>query len=115
MIRVSGIVQEGARQARRYGYPTANVSVSGLEIDHGTYAAYVMIDDQQHNAAAYYGSWRPGIIEVHILDGECELYGREITVELLERVSGEVAFENAESMQKKIKEDIESARTYFDR
>jgi riboflavin kinase/FMN adenylyltransferase len=44
-------------------------------------------------------------LEVHILDYEGDLYGKEITVEFIERLRDERRFENEEELKRQLEED----------
>jgi riboflavin kinase/FMN adenylyltransferase len=47
----------------------------------------------------------PQTLEVHILDYEGNLYGKEITVEFIERLRDERRFENEEELKRQLEED----------
>lgn len=47
----------------------------------------------------------PQTLEVHILDYKGDLYGKEITVEFIERLRDERRFENEEELKRQLEED----------
>ncbi|MFH2136305.1 MAG: riboflavin kinase, partial [Patescibacteria group bacterium] len=55
----------------------------------------------------------PNGVEVHLLDWSGDLYGKEIEVEVLEKIRDLKSFDKKEDLIKKIQEDIEKAKNYF--
>jgi riboflavin kinase / FMN adenylyltransferase len=110
---IKGIVQQGQRRAREFGYPTANIPLDNFERTPGTYAAHVTMNGSMYTAAVYIskrnGSW---MCEVHLIDQDIELYGKEMSVELLSHISEIDPFESTEQMQQKIDNDMTNVRNY---
>ena len=52
-------------------------------------------------------------IETYILDFEGNLYERELRIEVLHRLRGELRFENIDLLKAAIAADVETARRYF--
>jgi riboflavin kinase/FMN adenylyltransferase len=50
------------------------------------------------------------IVEVYILDYHSNLYGRELKIDIMERLRGEKQFDTAEELKKQITEDIKRGR-----
>jgi riboflavin kinase/FMN adenylyltransferase len=55
---------------------------------------------------------RPSV-ETYVLDFEGDLYGREMRVEVLHRLRGEVKFDGLEALVAAIAADVEAVRAYF--
>lgn len=116
MSIVKGIVERGKALARQYGFPTANISVEGqFDGEEGTYAATIYVDDDEPHPAAVYCARRRGKMycEAHLLDGEHELYGKQLTIRLLKCISTVVPFRGELEMRQKISNDIQLVQDYF--
>jgi riboflavin kinase/FMN adenylyltransferase len=50
------------------------------------------------------------IVEVYILDYHSNLYGRELKIDIMERLRGEKQFDTPEELKKQITEDINQGR-----
>ena len=48
------------------------------------------------------------------MDFERDLYGKEIRVDVLKRLRGEVRFDDAEALSEQIRKDVAEARRYFE-
>lgn len=53
-------------------------------------------------------------VEVHVLDFEGEVYGREVRIELLHRLREERRFSGPEELTQQIRRDVEEARRFFE-
>jgi riboflavin kinase/FMN adenylyltransferase len=113
---VAGVVESGAGIGKGMGYPTANVMLeAGQDLHHGIYATRVFVDDRRFDAAAYLGR-RPtfdnGIakLEVFLFDFDESLYDRAISVELIDFIRPDKAFESADALVHQMDEDCAQAR-----
>ncbi|MCR4311909.1 MAG: riboflavin kinase [Candidatus Uhrbacteria bacterium] len=107
---IIGRVMKGEGVAGKlYGVPTANLDAMVMK-EHGVYAARVRFDAQQFDGVVCI---QPGKTEVHLLDYKGNLYGRELRVELLEKVSDFTAFRDEASMRDKIQSDVDLVRTFL--
>jgi riboflavin kinase / FMN adenylyltransferase len=113
---IRGIVVPGEGRGATIGVPTANVSFpDGLAVpDQGVYAVYAEVDGARLPAVANLGV-RPTfggvaeVLEVHILDGEYALTGKEIGVAFVARLRSEQRFESVDELVAQIRRDIEAA------
>lgn len=119
---IVGMVESGFAQARSSGFPTANLTLSEpLTIDEGIYCALVAVAGIAESlpSVVFYGVPHalPNVteprFEVHILESQADLYGKEISVELTVFIRENRKFDTAEELQKAIEGDIEIAREYF--
>ena len=111
---LTGIVIEGDRLGRTIGFPTANLAISHphkLIPAKGVYAVRVEIDKKWYNAMLNIGN-RPTVkdagelrIEVHILNIEMNLYGKELKIEMLDWIRGEKRFENLDKLTEQLELD----------
>ncbi|MEO0190908.1 MAG: bifunctional riboflavin kinase/FAD synthetase [candidate division WOR-3 bacterium] len=115
---IKGIVVRGKQ--RRIGYPTANLRTDWeLLPAKGIYAVYTLLNDERIMGVANIGN-APTFgdnelsIEVHLLDFNEDIYGRELTVEFLKKIREEVKFESVQELKRQIEKDIQVARTLFD-
>ncbi|MFI3323945.1 MAG: riboflavin kinase [Rikenellaceae bacterium] len=113
---VRGIVVHGRSLGRKLGFPTANVSLHRAEaIDNGVYRSRVVVGSDSYRAISNVGT-KPTVggaernLECHILDFEGDIYGREVEVELLEKLRDEIRFASLDELQAQIKLDIEKVR-----
>ncbi|HET6657233.1 MAG TPA: riboflavin biosynthesis protein RibF [Gaiellaceae bacterium] len=110
---LEGTVVSGDQRGGTLGFPTANLAVAQhlLVPAFGIYAgaaldgrAAVSIGVNPH----YGGSERR--IEAFLLDFDGDLYGRELRIELWERLRDERAFESEEELIRQIALDVEATR-----
>jgi riboflavin kinase/FMN adenylyltransferase len=78
----------------------------------GIYAARVVIEGKQYPTAVFADEKRD-VLEAHILDKNLDLYGKEITIELLQKLRDAKTFSNDEDLRAAIADDIEKVREYF--
>ncbi len=119
---VDGIVRPGDRRGRTLGFPTANVDPLGrspLLPAKGVYAVKAGLREPQgmtsRPAVANFGH-RPTVdgtkllLEVHLLEGGGDLYGRRMQVAFLERLRGERKFAGLDELKAQIARDSAEAR-----
>ena len=114
--RVEGVVVSGDRRGTGLGFPTANLRIDPRQMfGHGIYAARVLADGVWHGAAAYLGT-RPTfdngapVLEVFLFEFSGDLYGKTISVELIERLRGDEAFTTVEALKIQMRRDCDRAR-----
>jgi len=114
---LNGRVTRGAGRGVELGFPTANLDIDpGQAIPaEGVYATWAHIDGQAYKSMTsigpqptFGGSQR--IVEVYILDYHNNLYGRELKIDIMERLRSEKKFDTAEELKKQITEDIKRGR-----
>lgn len=119
---IIGKVVEGAKRGQTLGFPTANLEISDeLYPKAGVYAVEVLWHQQRFNGLANIGS-NPTFsvqtgrreerfsLEVHILNFNQELYGKEIEIRFKRRLRDEVRFESPSLLIEQIKRDIQWAQ-----
>lgn len=115
-----GPVIHGAERGRTIGFPTANMAVTPDRAmpAYSIYVTRAWIGDRAYQAATNIGikptfdNERPAV-ETYILDFEGELYGRELRIELLHRLRGEVRFDGIEALVEAIRADVDATRAYY--
>ncbi|BDX22156.1 riboflavin biosynthesis protein [Polynucleobacter sp. TUM22923] len=122
---ISGHVIHGQKLGRTLGFPTLNLAVAS-HLHHrkpatsGIFVAQVLgLSDQPLPAVASLGV-RPTVedsgrvlLETHIFDYSADIYGKVITVELLEKVRDEAKYADLDTLTKAIASDAAHARNYF--
>ena len=118
---VSGPVVLGDQRGRDLGYPTANLAFDEQLIPrYGVYATWVDVLDGPHQGrypgVASIGE-RPtfGVnapnFEVHLFDFSGDLYGAEISVDLVHYLRGEIAYTGVQPLIDQMDKDSEQSRT----
>ncbi|WP_210602638.1 bifunctional riboflavin kinase/FAD synthetase [Brevibacterium oceani] len=119
---VHGTVVHGDARGRDLGFPTANLSDdhAGLVPADGVYAGWATFsgEGQPYPAAisvgtnpTFQGSSRR--VEAYVLDkefGEFDVYEREMTLEFVARIRGQVAFTGMDDLIVQMHEDIADVR-----
>ncbi len=114
---VSGRVIPGQRLGRTLGVPTANIEFAPTNrLAHGVYAVRAIVDGEAHPAVASFGvrptvDNGPPLLEIHLLDFDGDLYGREIEVEFVERIREERKFDSLSLLAAEMERDKERARS----
>ena len=106
-----GILQKGSKRGHTLGFPTANIPLDDVGAS-GIYVARVVFDGKEYHAAAFADQNR-NILEAHILDADLDLYGKEITVELLKKIRDNKMFENDDDLRAAIADDVIKIRAYL--
>lgn len=114
---VRGYVIEGDKRGRTLGFPTANfLSPKTISPARGVYAVRIELQDERvFDGVMNFGA-RPTVdggqelFEAHLFDFEGDLYGKEISVELLHRIRAEQKFDDLNALVAQIQRDANKAR-----
>lgn len=118
--RIEGEVIRGEQRGRELGYPTANMSISGLHPPKfGVYAVKVDVRDGPH-AGSYQGAASIGVrpmfgenipnCETFIFDFKGDLYGATLSVALVEFLRPELKFDGLDALIGQMDADCAQAR-----
>lgn len=107
MALFRGKIGKGAQRGRQLGYPTANISAQN--VDGGIYAAKVWVEGVEYRAAVFVDRAR-ALLEAHLLDFSGDLYGKEMKVQLVQRVRESKRFDTDQALIDAIARDIEEIR-----
>jgi riboflavin kinase / FMN adenylyltransferase len=117
---VIGTVVRGDGRGQSLGFPTANLDLPvGTLPPPGVYAVEAIVDGATFPAVANLGT-RPTFagntareerLEVHLLDYQGDLYGRELEVTFHQLLRPERKFADAAELRRQIRADIGAART----
>ena len=114
-----GTVVAGDGRGQRLGYPTANLDLHNETIPpDGVYAAWVLANSEPAPGVVSVGCRATfhsegdaeRIVEVHLLEGGADLYGRDIDVQFVERLRGQAVFGGERELVAQIKRDVAQAR-----
>ena len=119
--RIEGPVIRGDQRGRDLGYPTANMSITGLHQPKlGVYAVKVDVLEGPH-AGSYNGAASIGVrpmfgednvpnIETFIFDFKGDLYGTHLSVALVEYLRPELKFDGLDALITQMDADCQKAR-----
>lgn len=117
--QVTGQVVHGDGRGRTIGIPTANLQVSPEKFlpQSGVYVGQVEIDGKLRGAVANLG-YRPTFeqqtleprLEVHLLDFDQDLYGKQFTLSFIARLRDEQRFASISELVAQIQSDIQRGR-----
>ena len=115
-----GIVEKGKGLGKKIGWPTANLKIDGRKFlpSLGVYAAWASIANQKERFSAVMNLGpQPTIdpdstsaVEVHLLDNEINLLGKELIIEPVQKIRVQEKFENIDALCKQISLDAKSAK-----
>lgn len=114
--RISGKVVHGDGRGKAIGFPTANLDeIQTLIPAPGVYASLAVIDGRHWPSATHigpnptFGPDQQQKVEIHVIDFDADLYGREIEVDLKARIRDIVRFPSVEDLVQQLKYDIAEA------
>ena len=121
-FKLSGAVVDGVERGRVLGFPTANINVDSEQaLPHdGVYATLAYIGDEVYQSVTNIGK-RPTFgggersVEVYLLDFDRDIYGENLTIELVEHLRPEMKFASPEELAEQIGKDVEHARALLKR
>ncbi|MEO9465369.1 bifunctional riboflavin kinase/FAD synthetase [Sulfitobacter pontiacus] len=119
--RVEGPILHGEKRGRELGYPTANMSIDGLHPPaFGVYAVLVDVLEGPQ-AGRYHGVASLGVrpmfgenkanLETFIFDFKGDLYGKHVSVALVDHLRGEEKFDSLEALITQMDADSAQARS----
>jgi riboflavin kinase/FMN adenylyltransferase len=118
--RSSGVVGHGDKRGRELGFPTANLEI-GRQMQicaDGVYAGwYLRPDGTRHQTAVsvgrqptFYAQRSVSLVEAFLLDFQGDLYDELGTVELVDRLRGQVKFGTVEALVDQMAGDVALTR-----
>lgn len=116
--RLGGVVVRGDQRGRELGYPTANVEVAdGAAIPpDGVYAGWLVVAGEPLPAAVSIGtnpqfSGTERRVEAHAIGrDDLDLYGVEVSVDLVARLRGQAVFGSVEELVVQMGRDVAAAQ-----
>jgi riboflavin kinase/FMN adenylyltransferase len=117
-VSLFGAVISGEGRGVGLGFPTANLEVhsnQALPAD-GIYATRIYLDSKTYPAVTNIGQ-NPTFgdnersVETYIINYQGNLYGRELKIDIIERLREEKKFDSVEELKKQIADDVERGQT----
>ena len=110
-----GTVERGKGLGKKIGWPTANLKIDGRKFlpSLGVYAAWASIADKEKPFSAVMNLGpqptidpnSSSVVEVHLLEEEINLLGKELIIEPVQRIRLQKKFESIEALSKQISLD----------
>ena len=114
IVEIVAEVIHGRKIGRALGYPTANMSLEGYEdVERGVYRSEVDIDGTCYCAMSNVGI-RPSVggkellLETHVIGYSGDLYGRRLSVRLVEKIRDEKRFASIGDLKEQLMRDYDS-------
>jgi riboflavin kinase/FMN adenylyltransferase len=115
-----GRVVRGAALGRRLGFPTANIRPENEILPPGIFLSLTSVGGRERASLTYIGR-RPTLgpggsgpsVETYLLRWGEPLYGRELTVRLLQRLRSDRKFPDAAGLAAQIRRDVSRAESFF--
>ena len=116
-----GVVVEGRKRGREIGFPTVNLQTNWeIMPAHGVYATVTTIEGTARPGITNLGN-RPTfggdetVCESHLFDTKGDFYGKQATVEFVQRVRDERKFASGTELAKQIGRDISEVRNILEK
>ena len=114
---LSGLVVSGEGRGAELGWPTANLRIPSDRVTppDGVYVTTTLVKGHVQKSVSYIGS-RPTfsdgerMLEVHLLDTSCSLYGEVLQVRFVERLRGDIKFPTVADLLRQMDRDADQAR-----
>ena len=114
-MKICGTVIHGKGKGKKLDFPTANIKLHE-KIENGVYAGKVITRELGANGKRIGANeWLAGIfvsqdgklLEAHLIGFKGDLYGKEIEIEIGEKIRNIMKFKSEEELKRQIKKDIE--------
>lgn len=106
MKKISGIVKKGKGKGHILGFPTANIELKE-PLESGVYEGCAYIYGAKCKAGIFV-SKDGKTLELHIVGIEDNLYGKEIKIEIGDKIREVRDFQNDEDLKNQISKDIDA-------
>ncbi|MBN2284027.1 MAG: bifunctional riboflavin kinase/FAD synthetase [Deltaproteobacteria bacterium] len=112
---VSGVVVRGRQRGTDIGIPTANIESEKVIPGMGVYAIIAEVEGTRYQGVLNIG-YSPTFgdneftIEVHLLNFQGDIYGKDIDLFFIERLRDEQRFDSPKLLVEQIKHDIDQAK-----
>ncbi len=115
MVEIEAEVIHGRKIGRALGFPTANMELTGYDVEHGVYRSKVVIDGVSYVAMSNVGM-RPSVggkellLETHVIGFSGDLYGRRLKVCLVEKLRDEKRFSSIGDLKEQLQRDYDTIK-----
>ena len=114
-VSVFGMVIKGSGRGKGLGFPTANLNLHHeIKPPSGVYATKASLDGREYNAITNIGNCPTfekntqndePVVEVHIIDFNESIYGKDLEVQFLYKLREETKFKNADELKRQLERD----------
>lgn len=114
-VSVFGMVVKGSGRGKGLGFPTANLNLHHeIKPPSGVYATKAYLDGREYNAITNIGNCPTfekntqndePVVEVHIIDFNESIYGKDMEVQFLYKLREETKFKNADELKRQLERD----------
>lgn len=117
--RIAGNVVHGFEEGRKMGFPTANIAplcTEQLIPQTGAYAVSVSIEGGKGMPAMMNIGNNPTFqrniqtLEAHIIGFEGDIYGRQVSVDFIQRLRGEERFGSVDELMAQLQKDLNATK-----
>jgi riboflavin kinase/FMN adenylyltransferase len=120
-FRLQGRVVGGDKRGHKLGFPTANLEIEPGQAlpTGGVYACRAYLNGKAYSAMTNIGhrptfGGGPQLIEAYLIDYNGDLYGRELVIDIIERLRDEKKFDTPEQLEEQIAEDVRQGRAILE-
>ena len=117
LYKISGTVKTSKKRGAKLGFPTANIDLKE-DIPDGIYVGFTSFDSRKLPSLIFIGT--PEMFgetekraEVYILNFSQDIYGKEITLELMKKLRDNKRFDSKEELVEAMSQDEIDARRFF--
>lgn len=111
--QLEGPVQSGKHLGRQYKIPTANLKLTREKLlpKSGVYFTHLWVDGVRYDGLTNLGfnptfEKHPYAVETYIYDFDEDIYGKDIRLEFVDRIRGDMKFESVDALFRQIHSDI---------
>jgi riboflavin kinase / FMN adenylyltransferase len=108
---IKGEVEKGKGEARKLGFPTANI-MHNKSLETGIFAGTVSTIDGDFDAVIYISNKNNKKVEAHIFDFDADIYGESIIIEILTKIRDDREIKDIKELKNQIKKDIENVKFF---
>jgi len=106
---------KGLLMGRKMGFPTINVAFASTDLPFGVYATRVYTSEGVYKGALHFGprkvmNMMEPSLEVHLLDFSGDLYGKEVKIEVIEKIRDTKDFDDMDALKRQIRYDVDAVR-----
>ena len=110
-------VQKGHSRGKKLGFPTINSPIERSFPD-GIYFSYATVAGKRYNALTFIGEAKTFneteyLSETYLLDFAQDIYGQDVTVEVLKKLRDNQKFASEEELIKQMEDDRKQAEAFF--
>ena len=114
-VSVFGTVIKGSGRGKGLGFPTANLNLHHeIKPPSGVYATKAFLEGREYNAITNIGTCPTfgecthndePVVEVHIIDFNESIYGKDLEVQFLYKLREETRFDSADELKLQLERD----------